>query len=365
MGQSVTVFKTLSVRVRDKHASVLSQAAFEVNQYWNAANEESSQLGWIPIPGVGWINGQTSAFDLQASLRDLRKERGFGIHSGTAQEVIAEHARKRRQFRRDKLRWRVSSGARRSLGWVPFKAGAAQWKRGQIYYNGTYFKVWDSYGLSQYRFKAGCFSEDARGRWYFNVIVEVHVRPVAGVSAIGIDLGIKATAACSDGVKFEKKGRYAALEAKLGLAQRAHKTDRARAIHAKIRNQRKNDVHQFTTALVRRHAAIFVGNVNSQFLIAGQPKAAYDAAHGLLRDQLKYKAIEHSVIYEEIGEQYTTQACSCCGQIGPNSPKGRAGLGIREWTCHACGATHDRDVNAAKNILALGHERLAGGIPGL
>ncbi|WP_162596647.1 zinc ribbon domain-containing protein, partial [Thiofilum flexile] len=58
-----------------------------------------------------------------------------------------------------------------------------------------------------------------------------------------------------------------------------------------------------------------------------------------------------------------TQTCSCCGCISLNSPKGRAGLRIREWSCSECGAVHDRDVNAAKNILALGYERLAVGIP--
>lgn len=63
-----------------------------------------------------------------------------------------------------------------------------------------------------------------------------------------------------------------------------------------------------------------------------------------------------------LGDAYL--GCSCCGHIGHNSPKGRAGLGIRKWVCDACNTVHDRDVNAAKNILALGNERLAGGIIG-
>ncbi|WP_424566336.1 zinc ribbon domain-containing protein [Thiothrix litoralis] len=54
---------------------------------------------------------------------------------------------------------------------------------------------------------------------------------------------------------------------------------------------------------------------------------------------------------------------SCCGSISASSPKGRAGLGLREWTCAECGTLHDRDVNAARNILAAGHSRLVGGIP--
>lgn len=60
-----------------------------------------------------------------------------------------------------------------------------------------------------------------------------------------------------------------------------------------------------------------------------------------------------------------SQSCSHCGCISSSSPKGRTGLRIREWTCSECGAKHDRDINAAKNILALGHQRLAVGIPGL
>ena len=67
----------------------------------------------------------------------------------------------------------VSGGARRSLGWIPFKKGAAQLKCGLVYFAGHYFKVWDSYGLAPFEFCSGSFSEDVRGRWYFNIAVEV------------------------------------------------------------------------------------------------------------------------------------------------------------------------------------------------
>jgi transposase len=68
-------------------------------------------------------------------------------------------------------------------------------------------------------------------------------------------------------------------------------------------------------------------------------------------------------VFLEVNEAYSTQACSCFGSISVNSPKGRAGLGIREWMCADCGTLHDRDVNAARNIISAGHCRLAGGIP--
>ncbi|WP_419593063.1 zinc ribbon domain-containing protein, partial [Thiolapillus sp.] len=88
-----------------------------------------------------------------------------------------------------------------------------------------------------------------------------------------------------------------------------------------------------------------------------------DAGWHQLKTQLKYKAIARSGVFEEVNEAYSTQVCSCCGAKPDSSPKGRTGLGIRHWICSECGAEHDRDINAAKNILAAGgHPRLDGGI---
>ena len=66
---------------------------------------------------------------------------------------------------------------------------------------------------------------------------------------------------------------------------------------------------------------------------------------------------------EVINEAYTIQACSGCGSLPESKQKGITGLGLREWTRSGCGVAHDRDVNAVKNILAVGHGRLAVGIP--
>ncbi len=123
-------------------------------------------------------------------------------------------------------------------------------------------------------------------------------------------------------------------------------------------------MHQSTTELVKAYAAIVIGDVSSKALAKTKmAKSVLDAGWGSFKTMLRYKCENAGVWFEEVNEKYTTQACSCCGCISRNSPKGRAGLGIREWTCPECGAMHDRDVNAAKNILALGHERLAVGIP--
>jgi IS605 OrfB family transposase len=147
------------------------------------------------------------------------------------------------------------------------------------------------------------------------------------------------------------------------VAQRAHKKKRVRAIHAKIANRRKDAIHQFTTNLVKNNAAIFVGDVASVKLVKTRmAKSTLDASWSSLKTALEYKCHQAGVVFEEVNEAYSTQTCSACGALPQSRPKGIAGLGIREWTCSECGAVHDRDVNAARNILALGHERLAGGI---
>ncbi len=101
----------------------------------------------------------------------------------------AEYVTRRKQFKKSKLAWRKSGGVRRSLGWIPINTGMAKWKNGQVYHNGHYFKVWDSYDLALYTFKSASFNEDARGRWYFNVAVEVESNIPAGQVSVGRWLG--------------------------------------------------------------------------------------------------------------------------------------------------------------------------------
>jgi putative transposase len=356
--------KTLKVRVKDRHCDLLNRMAFEANQVWNAANEETSIWCYIPVSEVGYIRNNISAYDLQKQLKEIRQERGFIIHSTTTQEMIAEHAKARRQFKKDKLRWRVSGGPRRSLGWVPFKSGAAKWKNGQIRFAGHYFKVWDSYGLSQYQFRAGSFSQDARGRWYFNIAVQVETKALEATGQIGIDLGLKTTAVCSNGEVLERGEFYRSAEDKLGQAQRANKKKQVKAIHAKIKNRRSDANHKFSTKLVKENGLIVVGNVSSSKLAKTKmAKSVLDAGWHMLKTQIDYKSKAMQSVFIEVNEKYTTQMCSSCHAIPDSSPKGMGALGIREWTCTECGTAHDRDINSALNILRLGHQTLAGGIP--
>lgn len=190
-------------------------------------------------------------YDLQKLTDGFPKCDGVVIGSATTQQVCEEYASRRRQFKCARLNWRVSNpkSFKYFVGWIPFQARAARYKGGQVHFAGHKLGLWDSYGLSHCELRAGSLSEDSRGRWYLNVQVKIPelVGPRLAVTcSVGIDLGLKTCATASDGQKIE--GRfYRGLERKLGIAQRAGKKQRARAIHAKIANQRKDMLHKFTT----------------------------------------------------------------------------------------------------------------------
>jgi IS605 OrfB family transposase len=199
---------------------------------------------------------------------------------------------------------------------------------------------------------------------YLNITVKVisgELTTHLGTGSIGIDLGLRAAATTSNGEVLIGR-RYHEYEARLAKSQRANTKKKTRAIHAKIKNKRRDDLHKFSRQIVNQNSAVFVGDIKSKDLTKTKmAKSTYDAGWYSLKQMLKYKCAHAGIYYQEVNEAYTTQTCSSCGEIPTTSPKGRAGLRIREWTCSSCGTTHDRDVNAAKNILAAGHCRLAGG----
>jgi putative transposase len=359
--------KTWRIRIRDKHASVLDDMARQVNLVWNYCNELSTKH----LKRTGKF---MSGYDLQKYTAGATKE-GLTINSATVQMVGHELVTRRKQFKRAKLRWRTSHGARKSLGWIPFRNDCISYKAGQLRYAGHNLGVWDSFEMGGYTLGSGSLSQDSRGRWYANICVATKPQPKVQatinaiisneVPSVGIDLGLKEFAAFSnDTPTVEAQRFYRDLEPALAIAQRARKQNRTRAIHAKIANRRKDFLHKLSTTLVKQHGAIFVGNVNAQALAKTKmAKSVLDAGWSMSRTMLQYKCDDAGVWFEEVNEAYSTQTCSVCKSR--TGPKGLEGLGIRGWTCIECGTEHNRDQNAAKNILAAGHRRLAEGIPSL
>ncbi|NNH78836.1 IS200/IS605 family element transposase accessory protein TnpB [Acinetobacter sp. ANC 5380] len=348
--------KTLKLRIKDKHSKMLDQLASEVNFVWNYVND----LSFKHLKRKGEF---LSAYDIAKYTKGTSKE--CHLHSQTIQAVTEELVTRRKQFKKSKLRWRVSNkkSAKRSLGWIPFKKVAVKHADGYVQYGKHQFKLWDSYGLSNYSIKTGSFVEDARGRWYVCLVVDSpKTEKSTGTKAIGIDLGLKDIATCSDGTVISNPKFYRQYEQKLGIAQRAKNKKRVRALHAKIANSRKDHLHKASTELVRENALIVVGDLNANKLVKTKmAKSVLDTGFSALKTMLKYKCENAGVLFEEVNERFTTQICSSCGEITASSPKGRTDLRIRVWECE-CGSVNQRDLNSAKNILALGHKRLAVGI---
>lgn len=342
------VTTTLRYRIKDaSEQNRLDRLARAVNFVWNYCNETS----YNAIRNHGRF---LSAIDLKNLTSGSAKE--LGISSVTVQAICEEYTLRRVQFKKRKLRWRISKGSKRSLGWIPFKENSIQIKGDKIQYLGHAYRLWLSRPIEG-RVLAGSFSQDAQGHWYANLACEVSkIDHRHTVEEVGIDLGLKTAAVLSDGQIIENRTEFRKLEEKLGKAQRANKKKQAKKVHAKIKNKRRDHLHKETTKIARQYHTVFVGDVSGKFVQAGNGKSSSDASIGIIRNILKYKAIRHSGYCYEVNESSSTVTCSHCQK--KTGPSGLSGLGVREWTCGECHSHHDRDINAAKNILRVGRDSL-------
>jgi transposase len=332
----------LTYRCRIKNATTgrrLEQQARAVNRVWNycAEIQEAARRH-----NKRWPSG----FDLVKLTSGSSKL--LGLHSDTVQAVCWQFASSR-DARRKRPRWR----GKKSLGWIPFQAARAIRRDGDaVTFLKRRYRLWLSRPLDG-ELRCGSFAQDARGRWYLNLQVKIPEDREHGAGEVGIDLGLKSLAALSTGEKIEAPRFYRKYEQALAIAQRAGRKQRVRAVHAQIANCRKHFLHGLSARLVQENRRICVGNVNSCGLArTSLTKSVLDAGWSQLRSQLRYKAIGHGAEYIEVDGRLTTQVCCACGARG--GPKGREDLVVRDWICSGCGASHDRDINSAFNILALG-----------
>ena len=340
---------TLRLKVRAECYPYLRGAAREVNVVWNWGNETSFKA-ISPFVGPGeWL----SAFTLDKLSAGAGKECRY-IGADTIQRVNAELVRKRIQFKKQKLAWRKSGGSNRSLGWVPFKAATLRRAGKYLRYAGKTIRFFESDRFAEIaKWGDGCFAEDAVGDWWLCLPVErAVVESVAPLEAVGIDLGLKDAAATSDGDKLNAT-HYRRSEHKLGQLQRRGHRRQAKRLSRRIKRQRAHDLHVFSRRIVARYQKIVIGDVSSLKLVKTRmAKSVLDAGWGILRTQLQYKGEHAGRSVSVVKESNTTRTCSSCKAL--TGPKGVNGLRVRSWVCRGCGVTHDRDVNAAKNILAVG-----------
>lgn len=199
------------------------------------------------------------------------------------------------------------------------------------------------------------------GYWWISIAVEMP-DPETAVSGepIGVDLGVKDTAVCSNGLVFENQKHLKKSLKKLRrlnreLARREKGSNgwlrtkqKLARLHGRIRNQRQDGIHKMTTQLAKEYGLIGLETLNVQGMMQNRrlAQAVGDVGMFDIKQQLKYKAVLYGAEVVEISTWFpSSKLCNACGE-----KKAELTLGEREWTCEACGTTHDRDVNAAINI---------------
>ena len=201
------------------------------------------------------------------------------------------------------------------------------------------------------------------GRWFIAVSVEMPDAPVASNNgaAIGIDLGLATFATLSTGEKIEAPRPLRRLGKKLACVSRQHSrkvkgsSNRRKSalklarLHYRISCIRKDFLHKLSTRLSKNHARIGLETLNVRGMMANRclAKAISDQGWSEFGRMLEYKAEQYGSTVERVGMFYpSSKTCSVCGTAVKHMP-----LSVRTWTCGECGAAHDRDVNAAQNLV--------------
>jgi len=207
-------------------------------------------------------------------------------------------------------------------------------------------------------------SRDAAGRWHISILVETAVQRLPPVgTAVGIDAGVTSLLTLSTGEKITNPKHEQRDRDRLALAQRRlsrkakGSNNRAEArlkvarVHARIADRRRDHLHKLSTRIIRENQTVLIEDLPVRNMVRNHSlaRAICDASWSELRRQLAYKADWYGRSVIAIDRFYpSSKTCSACGAMVASLP-----LKIREWTCR-CGTVHDRDINAAKVILAAG-----------
>lgn len=348
----------------DEQASELARTFGCVRLVYNKALEERTRAyavqgrkttyvdtsswltGWKKTDELAFL-GEVSSVPLQQALRHL-------------QGAFAGFFAKRAEYPRFKSR-------KRSRASAEYTRSAFRWRDGQL----TLAKMDRPLGIIWSRpLPEGAdpstvtVSRDSAGRWFVSILTEQVIEPLpATTSVVGVDAGVSTLLTLSTGEKVtnprhEKKdrGRLAKAQRDLsrkqkGSANREKARLRVARVHARITDRRTDFLHKLSTRLVRENQAVAIEDLAVRNMVRNHrlARSISDAGWRQLRSMLEYKCSWYGRELLVVDRWYpSSKLCSTCGSLHDKMP-----LNIREWTC-LCGATHDRDVNAARNILAAG-----------
>jgi putative transposase len=207
-------------------------------------------------------------------------------------------------------------------------------------------------------------SRDAAGRWFVSLLCDDRIAPAeATANAVGIDAGITSLVTLSTGEKVTNPKHERQDRTRLARAQRelsrtakgSNNREKARRkvgrVHARITDRRRDFLHKLSTRLVRENQTVVIEDLAVRNMVKNHnlARAISDASWRELRMMLEYKCAWYGRNLVVVDRWFpSSKLCGACGTIAEKMP-----LNVREWTCE-CGTVHDRDVNAAKNILAAG-----------
>ena len=335
--------------------AVYNRALHEREAAWRERVSFKVMSRWLPVWKVEWPwLAEVSSVPVQQALRHL--EAGYSR--------FFQHLGRKPRFK-----------SRRDPQSATFMKTAFRWRDGQL----TLALMKQPLAIRWSRALPSApssvtISLDAAGRWHvaFRVAVEPPPAPEPLRPALGIDLGLMTLAASSDGAsvanpRWLRQRQHHLRRAQTALARKkkgSNNRERARAavarLHARVADARRDHHHKLSTRWIRENQAIHVRTLSVRGLARTRlARSLHDAAWGALLAMLRYKTAWYGRDLVAIDRFFpSTRACSACGVVGP-----KRALHVRTWTCDACGVTHDRDVNAAHNILAAGHAVRAGSDP--
>jgi putative transposase len=208
-------------------------------------------------------------------------------------------------------------------------------------------------------------TKDEADRYFVSILVEADIKPLEVTpKLVGLDLGLKSMVITSDGQTHGNPKFFAQNEKKLGAAQRRHakkkkgSKNRAKArlkvarLHKKIADRRRDYQHKLSTQTIRENQVVCVESLQVKNMVQNRclAKAISDVGWGEFVRQLEYKAAWYGRMLVKIDKFYpSSKRCFDCGHVLVSLL-----LDVRCWTCPECGVVHDRDINAAKNVLAAG-----------
>jgi putative transposase len=214
-------------------------------------------------------------------------------------------------------------------------------------------------------------TREADGRWFVSLRILRYTEELTGGGEIGIDLGLTHLATLSTGQKIDNPRHLSKRQKRLAHAQRTlsrkkkgsnnHRKAaiKVAALHSAVRDVRQDHLHKLTTRLIRENQTICLETLSVKGMLRAKlhSRSVADAGWSELVRQLLYKGVWYGRKVIQIDRWHpSTKTCSACGTTGHQLT-----LSDRVWTCDDCGTVHDRDVNAARNILAEGLSVIACG----